>query len=133
MWSIHGKPADSERFVPFVPQEVLYEFDGPRIFTLVDAEGELNLLPALEPEYVDVEGRVRELDKDRRSFELREICGPIASQRFTFDESLRDDVYKAFDDEVRVKLSGRKVPGNTLVMALALARIEAGTPQNAQH
>lgn len=44
MWSIQGKPADAKRFTPFAAQEVLYEFDGPRIFTLVDAEGELNLV-----------------------------------------------------------------------------------------
>lgn len=199
MWTIHGTPTDARRFVPFVPQDVLYEFDGPRIFTLVDADGELNLvywsdddenqsrfvvvptaagiidslrtgeisvfdalnqprcwacdvspsgdinqcwrvnfndlprdalpamgtmlLPALEPELVDVEGRVRELDKDRRCFELREIGGPIPSLRFAFDDSLRDEVYRAFDDEVRVKLAGRKVPGKPIMLALALSTI----------
>lgn len=208
MWTIHGKPASANRFVPFVPQDVLYEFDGPRIFTLVDADGELDLvywcdedenqsrfvvvptatsivdslrsggtsvfdalnqprswvcdvshggkigqcwrvnfdniprdslpalgtmlLPALEPELVDLEGRVRELDKDRRSFELREIGGPVPSQRFAFDESLREEVYQAFDDEVRVKLAGRKVPGKPIVMALALSRIAAESAANAR-
>lgn len=81
------------------------------------------LLPALEPELVDLEGRVRELDTDRRSFELRESGGPIPSRRFAFDDSLREEIYQAFDDEVRVKLAGRKVPGKTLVVALALSRI----------
>ncbi|HET6879576.1 MAG TPA: DUF6575 domain-containing protein [Pirellulales bacterium] len=200
MWAIQGKPADAKRFAPFVGREVLYDFDGPRIFTLVDAEGELNLvywsdadenqnrfvvvptantiidslhaggtsvfaalnqprcwlcdvshsgqinqcwrvdfddipsdslpalgtmlLPTIEPELIDLEGRVRELDKDRRSFELREIGGPVPSQRFAFDDSLREEIYQAFDDEVRVKLAGRKLPDKPVVMALALSRVD---------
>ena len=43
MWSIPGKPVSPARFQPFEPVDVLYEFDGPRIFTLWDSEGELNL------------------------------------------------------------------------------------------
>ena len=43
MWNIAGKSVASERFEPFEPVEVLYEFDGPRVFTLRDSEGELNL------------------------------------------------------------------------------------------
>ena len=43
MWSIPGKSVSPKRFEPFEPADVLYEFDGPRIFTLVDSEGELNL------------------------------------------------------------------------------------------
>ncbi|HEX7375932.1 MAG TPA: hypothetical protein VF278_02415 [Pirellulales bacterium] len=199
MWKIRGKPTDAKRFLPFAPHEVLYDFDGPRIFTLLDVDGEPNLvywsdedekqsrfvivptapgivesirtggasvfdalnqprcwicdvlhegrinacwrvnfediprdalpalgtmlLPALEPELVDLEGRVRELDKDRRSFELREIGGAVPPQRFAYDDSLRNEVYQAFDDEVRVKLAGRKVPGKPLIMALALSRL----------
>lgn len=202
MWKIQGKPADAERFRPFVARDILYEFDGPRIFTLTDSEGELNLaywsdedenqsrfvivptavsiinslrrgrqsvlevlnqprcwvcdvshcgevkqcwrisfedlpkdslptdgtmlLAALEPELIEMEGRVRELDKDRLSLELREINGGISSQQFVFDEPLRDDVYRAFDDEVRVKLAGWKFPGKTVITAQAIARIETG-------
>ena len=44
MWNIAGKPTPIERFGPFEPVEVLYEFDGPRIFTLRDADDELNLV-----------------------------------------------------------------------------------------
>ena len=43
MWMIPGKPVSPTRFQPFEPVDVLYEFDGPRIFTLWDSEGELNL------------------------------------------------------------------------------------------
>ena len=44
MWHIAGKPTPIERFQPFEPVEVLYEFDGPRIFTLRDDDDELNLV-----------------------------------------------------------------------------------------
>ncbi len=44
MWNISGNSVPIERFQPFEPAEVLYEFDGPRIFTLQDADGELNLV-----------------------------------------------------------------------------------------
>jgi hypothetical protein len=209
MWKIKGKLADAERFVPFVAHEVLYEYDGPRIFTLVDTGGELNLiywsdnnerqdrfvvvptsativaslrtggasvfdalnqprcwicdvlhdgnisqcwrvnfediprdalpavgtllLPSLEHELIALEGRVRELDKDRRSFELREIKGASPTQRFAFDESLRDQVYHAFDDEVRVKLAGRKIPGKAIALAVALSRAGVEMAQNVQN
>ena len=43
MWNHDGKPIDPSRFKPFDPVEVLYEFDGPRIFTIRDADGELDL------------------------------------------------------------------------------------------
>ena len=43
MWNIPGKPIPIELFQPFEPVDVLYEFDGPRIFTLRDTDGELNL------------------------------------------------------------------------------------------
>jgi hypothetical protein len=56
---------------------------------------------------------------------LREIGGPVLSQRFTFDDSLREKVYRAFDDEVRVKLAGRKLPGKPAVIAVAISSIGA--------
>jgi len=199
MWSVPGKPVPSERFQPVEPVDVLYEFDGPRIFTLWDSEGELNLaywsdedervcrhvvvpttarilaglrqgdisvydalnqprcwlcdvahggeidacqrvdfeaippdslpaigtklLPTLEPQLVDLEGRIRELDKDRRSFELREIPGATPTQRFDFDEGLLDDVVEAFREDVRVRVAGRTLPVKNVAHALALSRV----------
>jgi hypothetical protein len=38
-----GRPIPDSRFKPFKPADVLYDFDGPRVFTVVDSEGELNL------------------------------------------------------------------------------------------
>ena len=43
MESIPNKPVSMTRFPRFEPDEVLYAFDGPRIFTVSDSEGELNL------------------------------------------------------------------------------------------
>ena len=43
MWDISGQVVAKERFEPFLPVEVLDDYDGPRIFTLKDADGELNL------------------------------------------------------------------------------------------
>jgi hypothetical protein len=43
MWRIVGKALDPEFFAPWTPGEVLYEFDGPKTFTLKDRQGELCL------------------------------------------------------------------------------------------
>ena len=180
--------------------ETLYEFDGPRIFTVKDSDGELNLAywsdedqharryvvvpttsrilaalrggavsvfdalnqprcwlcdlsregdvvdcqrvdfdalprdslptggtllwPDLETQLVDYEGRIRELDKDRLSFELREIPGFDRSQRFVFDESLLADVFRAFGDNVRVKVAGRASPVKNAAQVLAISRLD---------
>ncbi len=206
MWNIHGKAAPVDRVPSLEPVEVLYDFDGPRIYTTLDAEGELNLafwsdgdqehwryvvvpttpaivaalragrvsvldalnqprcwvfdtdatgtvrachrvdfesiprdalpaagtmlLPTHEPlarlaangDAIDLEGRVRELDKDRLSFELREIAGPMTVQQFVFDRELLDDVIRALRDDVRVKVAGRRLPAKSVAYALALSR-----------
>jgi hypothetical protein len=72
-----------------------------------------------------LEGRVRELDKDRLSFELREIAGTTQFQRFVFDEELLEEVFQAFQDDVRVKVAGRTFPVKNLAYALALSRVAA--------
>ena len=77
---------------------------------------------SLEPELVDLEGRIRELDKDRQSFELREIDSPSQMQRFVFDEELLEDVFQAFQEDVRVRVAGRTFPVKNVVYALALSR-----------
>jgi hypothetical protein len=209
MEKINGRPGDLVRFSPFVPVQVLYEFDGARIFTIVDSEGELHLAywsdqddhctrfvvvpttprivealqagnisvyealrqarcwlcevshqgevlrcvrvefddiaedtlparrtllwPSLErlgspqPTTIDLEGRIRELDKDRLSFDLREITGRSLSQRFVFDAELLADVVEAFRDDVRVRVAGRSVAEQDLLFAAALSRVEDGS------
>ena len=201
MWNINGKPANFSRFQPFEPAEVLYEFDGPRIFTLTDNDDELNLvywsdendqicryvvvpttvkiltalkkgsisvfdalnqprcwlcdsnhlgeltgcqrvefediprdslpgigtmlLPSLEPQLLQLEGRIRELDKDRLSFELREIDGSSQTHRFVFDEELLEEVFQSFEANVRVLVAGRTFPVKNLAYAYALSKSPA--------
>jgi hypothetical protein len=80
---------------------------------------------SLEPQPVDLAGRIRELDKDRLSFELREVAGKSQFQRFVFDEELLEEVFQAFQDDVRVKVTGKTFPVKNLAYALALSRVTA--------
>lgn len=43
MGLVKGKTVEPARFAPFHPLKVLYDFDGPRTFTFLDREEELNL------------------------------------------------------------------------------------------
>lgn len=210
MWLPTGKPFDMNRFTPFEPADVLYDFDGPRIFTLRDADGELNLacwsdaeatvdryvvvpttaaeverlragqlstldalgqarcwicdiavdgsvvsclrvdidsiprdaLPAagtmllpthppltpgargpadLEP--VTLEGRIRELDWDRLSFDLREIENGPPHQTFVFGRDLLADVLAASHAQVRIRVAGHTRPRATVAYASGLAQL----------
>jgi hypothetical protein len=44
MWTIPDNTVSTDQFPSFDPVEVLYEFDGPRVFTIRDAENELHLV-----------------------------------------------------------------------------------------
>ncbi len=207
MWSIVARGGQTPVFDDFEPADVLYEFDGPRIFTLQDQEGELHLAcwsdedehacrylvvpttaailqglrsgrlsvrdalnqprcwicdlrddgsrpvcqridfdsipgtalpfgdtllwPVLEHEPVEIplEGRIRELDKDQRSFELREIDAMPPRQRFLFDDSLLRDVLSAFQDDVWVSITGRNSPQRSVAQAMSLTRIAMSARQ----
>lgn len=80
---------------------------------------------SLEPQPVDLEGRIRELDKDRLSFELREISGTTRFQRFVFDAELLDEVCQAFQENIPVRIVGKTFPVKNLAYALALSRAES--------
>lgn len=82
---------------------------------------------ALEPQLVDLVGRIRELDKDRLSFELREIEGIPGIQKFVFDEELLEDVFQAFQENKRVRVAGRTYPVKNLAFALALSNATTST------
>ena len=83
------------------------------------------LLPSLEPQLLQLEGRIRELDKDRLSFELREIDGSSQTQRFVFDEELLEEVFQSFEANVRVLVAGRTFPVKNLAYAYALSKSPA--------
>lgn len=81
----------------------------------------------LEPKYIELEGRVGELDKDRFSFELRDLNIERPYQKFVFDVELKDDVYQAFDEEYRVKITGKKYSEKSAIVALVLSRADSNT------
>ncbi len=43
MWEVIGQQIDTKRFLPFQPNHVLNDYDGPRIFTFIDTAGQLHL------------------------------------------------------------------------------------------
>jgi len=100
---------------------------GPRVSPLVLERGARQRVngairtQALEPQPVDLEGRIRELDKDRLSFELRELVGAPGIQKFVFDEELLEEVFQAFEEDVRVQVAGRTFPVKNLAYALAIS------------
>jgi hypothetical protein len=80
------------------------------------------LLQAVEQQVIDLEGRIRELDKDRLSFALREIDETPREQRFVFAEELLKEVSQAFQEDVRVHVAGKTFPAKNLAYVLALSR-----------
>jgi hypothetical protein len=83
---------------------------------------------ALEPQPVDLEGRIGQLDKDRLSFELRDVSGATQAQRFVFGEELLEEVFQAFQDDARVKVAGMTFPVKNLAYALAVSRVTGPNP-----
>jgi hypothetical protein len=77
----------------------------------------------LEPTIEEFRGRVRELDKDRLSFELRNPQSAVPNLKFNFNEDTLDDVVRALSDDLLVKVVAKAYPGNR-VAAEALAIVE---------
>ena len=76
-------------------------------------------------------GRIRELDKDKRSFELREIEeASVEMQRFTFDEELAEDVLDAFHENLRVIAVGTPYPITNVAQLAALTKLETNTGED---
>jgi hypothetical protein len=73
----------------------------------------------LVPQVVRCTGRIRELDIDRQSFELREI-DETPRKRFVFDEELLEDVFQAAQGAVPVEVVGQTYPIKNLTYALAI-------------
>ena len=223
MWQISGSPLSNDYLGPFSPDRILYEFDGPKIFTVLDREhdlclacwsaadeqfnrfivvptsvtiikalegGELPVAQALdqprcwlwdishdeqilqclkvafqdipadcrptpgtmlrpeldhssrarvtealrksksEPAIVQLTGRIREVDRDRMSFELREIGESSQSQKFVFEEQLRDQVIDALDSDELVTVAGQTHPIRNLVAATMISRPTLPIPAN---
>ncbi|MFM7039358.1 MAG: hypothetical protein ACKO2L_16725 [Planctomycetaceae bacterium] len=83
-----------------------------------------------EPAIVQLTGRIREVDRDRMSFELREIGESSQSQKFVFEEQLRDQVIEALDSEELVTIAGQTHPIRNLVAATMISRPTLPIPAN---
>jgi len=82
----------------------------------------------LEPKIVKLRGRIRELDKDRMSFELRDMPEGPYSQRFVFEEHLRDDVFEAFQSEAVVTVVGVTFPVKNIMFATVISSSDDTPP-----
>lgn len=65
-------------------------------------------------------GRVRELDKDKLSFELRETRTSPPAQRFVFDQDLMGAVLDALQADRRVRVCGHAFAGRKSAYAVSL-------------
>jgi hypothetical protein len=74
--------------------------------------------------FVEPTGLIREADKDRFTFELRDIEGPVGMMKFTFDEEFEDDVSDAFIANYRVKVWGVEEPVRNLFRVVAIQKRE---------
>lgn len=82
----------------------------------------------LEPQIVTLRGRIRELDKDRMSFELRDMPEPPHTQRCVFEERLLDDVFQAMGSDEIVTVGGVTFPVKNIVFAAVVSSGTAPPP-----
>lgn len=86
-------------------------------------------LPRLEGRavvVVEFQGRIREMDKDRLTFELRDLISGATLQKFQLSDRLLDEASAAFDEDLIVKVVGTRA-GDQLPQAVIITPAE-GTP-----
>lgn len=94
MWNATGRPHPVEHFAGLTPEEVLYEFDGPRIYTCRDNEG----MPLLVYECERDESAVRYLVVPIREAVIDELKNGQISVRLALLQSrmwvvdVKDDI-----------------------------------------
>ena len=81
-------------------------------------------MPTSVDEIVTPVKLIREADRDREVFELRDITGIPGVMRFTFDEDIAEEVLDAFQDGDRVKVVGVESRRTNLYHALLVERFE---------
>ena len=74
----------------------------------------------LEPKQEEFTGLVRELDKDRLTFELRRPKDDKLSRRFSFEADLLDDVTRALAEDLPVRIVARSFAARNVAEALAV-------------
>jgi hypothetical protein len=82
----------------------------------------LSGFPSEREPIVQLSGRIREIDKDRFTFELRGIGGEGASRKFVFEEEFWEDVLEAFQEDYIVTVAGIEFPASNIVEVLAIVR-----------
>ncbi len=78
----------------------------------------LSALPPGGEKFLRLTGRIRELDKDSRTFTLREIEGENTARECTFEEEFLEDVLQALDEEYRVNVAMVSVRNKLHVLAI---------------
>ncbi|MFA7482953.1 MAG: hypothetical protein WC314_20765 [Vulcanimicrobiota bacterium] len=78
----------------------------------------------LEPTAIEMSGLIRELDKDRLTFELREPRTESLNQKFTCEQDLLEDVTRALAEDHKVRIVGRQFANKNVAEALAVVFYE---------
>lgn len=71
-------------------------------------------------EFLKVEGRIGEFDKDQLTFILRDQASQVDELRCSFAEEHFDDLYEAFDTDARVILVGRRQSARNVFEVVAV-------------
>jgi hypothetical protein len=88
------------------------------------------LTSALEQTAFDLEGRIRALDTDEQTFDLREIASTTSAQRFRFTSDLLATVFDCLRESSRVRVQGRYLPPGDLPRVISLSRLPTTTNAN---
>ena len=82
----------------------------------------------LEPEQREFRGLIRELDKYRLTFELRDPRNESELLRFTFDDDILDEALEAFAEDIPVRVIGKTFASKGTSEALAILLDEPDSP-----
>jgi hypothetical protein len=71
-------------------------------------------------------GLIRELDKDRSTFELREIEDPgFTTQKYSYEPALEEEIFDACQGDKRVRVIGVKEPSEKQFSVIAIRQLES--------
>ena len=71
-------------------------------------------------------GLIRELDKDRSTFELREIEDPgFTTQKFAYEPAFEEEIFDACQGDKRVRVIGVKDPSEEQFSVIAIRQLES--------
>ena len=79
----------------------------------------LQMEPGKQPEIIEAQGLISELDREEETCLLRNAAG-ITLHKLSFDEGLFEEIKDAFDTAREVKVAARLVPPNPVAELLAV-------------